>query len=592
MGGGSSHIALLTSIVLAFILFFYIFSLGSLVKPTVYVIQDRISVYRLFYEYLLGKYLSQVAITLGTVIWLTLSLRGKIRAATIGVYSSIVLTAVLSKSEVLLDIAALISVPLILSFFLLALFTSKLNLKMNDSSLATTYLSLVVIGASSISLFISSLAVLHVSLWGLRLKDYAYIVFILFSSVSPVLLILLVFALPIKLLTKRLVNKISAIESHLPPYNLKTKTKIFYLCFFMGLSIILVHVPYQQSLNDTTHTIGADTRNYVRFINTLEKSGDTSVLLKQAFISISGGDRPLSLLFLLSIVEISPYDHAFTIDRMPLILSPILVLVVFFLTKQLTSNDISSLLASFLTIVSFHVLVGTYAGFYANWMALIVGYLSIVFGFKCLKEPSKSKLILFSALTVVTLFCHTYTWTILTIVTIVFLCAALKLNYYPKRRILLLLLFVLASVAVDLSRIALTGAASGIERDISLAEQQQAGVGQFNQRWYNLISTTHYHYGSLFGNFIFFALGLYWLFKCKIREPYNIFLMIFLSIGMIPLFLGDWVVQSRVLYNIPFQIPTAIGLTFLLTRKKPGPLMLIAICIWLMAFSVRAVSNF
>ena len=68
-------------------------------------------------------------------------------------------------------------------------------------------------------------------------------------------------------------------------------------------------VPYQQSLNNTTHTIGADTRNYVRFIDTLEKSGDTSVLLKQAFISISGGDRPLSLLFLLLIVEISPYDH-------------------------------------------------------------------------------------------------------------------------------------------------------------------------------------------------------------------------------------------------------------------------------------------
>jgi hypothetical protein len=86
-------------------------------------------VYRLFYEYLLGKYLSHVAITLGTVIWLTLSLRGKIRAGTIGVYSNIVLTAVLSKSEVLLDIAALISVPLILSFFLIALFTSKLNLK-------------------------------------------------------------------------------------------------------------------------------------------------------------------------------------------------------------------------------------------------------------------------------------------------------------------------------------------------------------------------------------------------------------------------------------------------------------------------------
>jgi hypothetical protein len=29
--------------------------------------------------------------------------------------------------------------------------------------------------------------------------------------------------------------------------------------------------------------------------------------------------------------------------------------------------------------VSIHTLVGIYAGFYANWLALIVGYISLVF---------------------------------------------------------------------------------------------------------------------------------------------------------------------------------------------------------------------
>ena len=51
------------------------------------------------------------------------------------------------------------------------------------------------------------------------------------------------------------------------------------------------------------------------------------------------------------------------------------------------------------------------------------------------------------------------------------------------------------------------------------------------------------------------ALGLYWVFKADRHEPYNIFIMVFLSIGIVPLFFSDWVLQTRVLYNIPFQIP-------------------------------------
>jgi hypothetical protein len=592
IGRGSSNRTFLTSIVLAFILFFYIFAIGSLIKPTVYVLQDRVSVYRIFYEYVVGKYWNHLVIALGTIIWLSLSLTGKARSTTVSIYGILVLVAVLDRFGVLLDIAGLLSIPLILSFFLFNKFTSIIKLKKNVNSLTTNYLSIIAIATGTLSLYLSSSTALAISFGASRLKDYAYILLILFSSFSPVLLILLVFSLPIKLLSRRLAKKISTFEVHLPPYNAKTNTKILCLSFFMGLSIILGLISHQPSVNADTHMIGSDSRNYVRSVESLEKSGNTGILLNKAFISLNGGDRPLSLLFLLLSAKISPYDHSFTIDRMPLILSPTMVLVVFLLTRELTSNDIASLLAAFLTVVSFHTLVGTYAGFYANWLALITGYLSFIFAFKYLKNPRKLTIIIFSTLIVITLFCHVYTWTVLTIVSIIFLGAILKLSYYSRKRALLLLLVIFASIAIDAARVALTGAAAGIERDINVAQQQQAGLGQFNQRWYNLLSTTHFHYGSLFGNSIFFALGLYWLFKCKIREPYNILLLIFLSLGIIPLFLGDWVVQSRVFYNIPFQIPAAIALTFLLNTNKSGALVVVVVCIWLMAFSVRAVSNF
>jgi asparagine N-glycosylation enzyme membrane subunit Stt3 len=69
-----------------------------------------------------------------------------------------------------------------------------------------------------------------------------------------------------------------------------------------------------------------------------------------------------------------------SIEYIPIILAPTLVIVVYFVTRELIpNNDIAALLASFLTAVSSHTLIGIYAGFYANWLALTIGYLSFVF---------------------------------------------------------------------------------------------------------------------------------------------------------------------------------------------------------------------
>jgi hypothetical protein len=65
--------------------------------------------------------------------------------------------------------------------------------------------------------------------------------------------------------------------------------------------------------------------------------------------------------------------------------------------------------------------------------------------------------------------------------------------------------------------------------------------------------------------------------------------LIFLSIALVPIIFGDYVIQTRMLYNIPFEIPVAIALTSLV--RKNG-MIAVAICIWLLAIAVRTVSNF
>ena len=94
-------------------------------------------------------------------------------------------------------------------------------------------------------------------------------------------------------------------------------------------------------------------------------------------------------------------DLLFVFERLPLILGPLLVLAAYYLTRELTlNNDTASLLGSFLTAVSLPTLIGIYAGSYANWFALIIGYLCIIFLFRYLKVPSRFNLSLYSVLVV------------------------------------------------------------------------------------------------------------------------------------------------------------------------------------------------
>jgi hypothetical protein len=186
-------------------------------------------------------------------------------------------------------------------------------------------------------------------------------------------------------------------------------------------------------------------------------------------------------------------------------------------------------------------------------------------------------------------FTHAYTWTILALFSGIFLAVMYKLNRFQKKSIIILLILVVSSAAVDVTRSVLTGTSGGMQDDIGLA--RVAGAGQTALLWINLTNTSQIYAGGLFGNFIIFSLGSYWLVRSNSRDMSSLFILIFLAMAVLPILFGDDVIQSRVLYDIPFQIPAAIGLTYLI-RRPNGMLFVLPICVWLLAIAVRGVSNF
>src|SRR5690242_19187709 len=69
-----------------------------------------------------------------------------------------------------------------------------------------------------------------------------------------------------------------------------------------------------------------------------------------------------------------------------------------------------AVIAAIMTATSYQVIIGFYAAYYSNWMALITMSISIVFLLKSLQNLNGKNLALFATFTIATLFFHTYVW--------------------------------------------------------------------------------------------------------------------------------------------------------------------------------------
>jgi hypothetical protein len=609
--------SILSSVSFVACLFFYLYIIGSFFNHTVYPLIDRVTFYVSFQEHIVNEYVDNIIAIVAATLWFLFSLNNRaIRYSLSIAYGGTgTILAVISPNNISFYVITLLSLPLIVSVSLYYYYYKRQKNVLNfNAELTLRYISLVVVAISVIWIIVSILAFfIAPDFESISGGSYANQLFLLLSSFASIYIFLLVFCLPVKVLFRGALRMLKldikeedmsqTLPNHYEQNRQKTQTKIGFLSLAIFLSVILVLIPQHPSINIDNQDIGVDTHFYVTWIEELAKSKSAYDFAYQAFI-VQGqnGDRPLSLIFLFLVYHIVGGNLSEVLEHSPIILGPGLVLALYFLTLELTRNEKIALIAAFLGAVSLHTLAGIYGGFYANWLALIVGYISIVFLFRYLRSGRRSDIVIFSILLIGVLFFHVYTWTILAAIAGVFLLTMLVIqnkqknntnnnNYFPDRRIIWLLLFaILPSIVVDVSKVLLTGSSGGLEQDIELA-QRGLGIEQFNLRW-EILNTTMYHsLGGVFSNFIILLLGLFWLLKSNMREPYTVFLIIFLSAGIVPLFFGTWHIQARVFYDIPFEIPAAMSLYYI-SKRSGSMLVILAGCTWLVAISLFTVMNY
>ncbi|CAN5834022.1 hypothetical protein BH23THE1_BH23THE1_24860 [soil metagenome] len=597
LGFGASYKAIVTSSAFVLVCYFYVYSIASYLKLPIVIFQNGVT-YNAFFEntYLVDKNWDYIIIIALTVVWLSFSIRNKkLGIITSLIYTALAVTTSLSDFLIFYPFILFITLPFIISLVILdKIVKEKKILKSDTNLLLINYFSIIIIISSLIGIFLSSSFLLFsIEPSSIPIHNYSYPPYVLISNLAPVLILLLLFSFFIKILIRKfklqkILTKFTesslSVTSVYGHGQLPTKTKFFYLLIIIILSVTLFLIPHNPTVNETNQLIGVDTDEYMEWELILINSKSIDDLLHQVFVNIGKGDRPITLLFLLLIIETTTLDDPSVIEYFPLILLPLFILAVYFLTKELLSNDTTALFAAFLSGVSFHLLIGTYAALFANWLALIVGYFAITLFLKYLRGSNQLFGLFFFISLIVLLFTHVYTWVVITVVLTIFGIYSLKVCNTNRKRLFFLLLTIAISFVMEVVRLNNMDTSGSIPH-VNLISPRLSFELSY-QRWENLTFATLIYVGGIFSNFIIYVLAIYWALRSNLKEPGTVFLFIFLSIGIIPIFIGDEVLKARLFYNIPFQIPAAVALTYMM-KTPGGKIMAFALCMWILFVSVR-----
>ncbi len=342
---------------------------------------------------------------------------------------------------------------------------------------------------------------------------------------------------------------------------IKPNNRLF-LAISLILTIVFAIYPYFSSINPENFLVGYDLHFYIDWVKQLQDSNAGNITA-MVFNSFHKGDRPLTILFIYAIYSLTNLPIETVVQFFPLVLAPALVLVVYHFVKFATGNNghlagISALL----TVVSYYFIVGMFAGFLANWLALITVFLSLLILLRTFEKPSLIGYALFAFTTLTTLFIHVYTWSYF--ITGMMLYLILSYVIFRKdrqkvQRIILLAMIVSVNILVDGIRTHYTESTGGIESTSTLAS---SGISLHNlsMLWQNLNYNFNYYLGGYFTNFVMLALAFIWTLSAKFARNFDRLMLSMLYIGVIPVLFGDSLIQARVFYNMPLQIPAAVVL--------------------------------
>jgi len=352
----------------------------------------------------------------------------------------------------------------------------------------------------------------------------------------------------------------------------------------MGIfsSLVAALYPYSPALNPSSLPVGVDVPMY---LDLMAKVGNDPY---SAFI-VDGGSRPLILLLIYSFERILGSSIQEIVKYLPVILNPLLVFSVFFMVSQASDDLVWAALASFFTSMAFNMTIGMYSYYLANLLGLVFIYLAFGFLFNAVRTNNNVSVLIASVFGSLVVFTHP--WTFIQYYAVMMFYLVYK--YFIEKNsdgFSKIIFFLSFTGLIDLFKEVFIKGLGGYG-SLSSSLPQLINILNF---WNNNIFVFRYRFGGLLSNTIFLCLAAYGIYKLNRRDSYSTFLTLLIILSSIYYFTSNKVIQSRILYNIPFGVYTAQGVNGILSSQVNENIKKISIIFIIMSsvvYLLRSLGN-
>jgi len=373
------------------------------------------------------------------------------------------------------------------------------------------------------------------------------------------------------------------------------KALLLVVIFAILPTTALIFFAYSFPESSIKPFLGTDIPKYE---NWLEQLKNSESFWSGLFVEVTNGTRPLSLFVMFSLSEISDQNNLVILEYLPLLLAPALVLSVYFLVRTMYPGELMiAVVAAIMTAVSHQIVAGFYGALYANWFGLIMIFLSCLFLLKSLraKHPSFLNISLYGILGTLALFFHSFTWSFFIVAIVLFLIwtGISKKNSSQSLKVLgLLSIVTITMISIDFSHSYYIGTNDSFTNDL-INPATSFGLNEFANLQQNLFTAFTIYLGGFLTNSAVLLLVFLWAISAKYCHDSDRFLLCILFVSLIPILMSDFVVQSRIIYNLPLQIPASIIMVKFLKSSKFvfGIPLFFVILLMQFNYALRAMAN-
>jgi len=328
------------------------------------------------------------------------------------------------------------------------------------------------------------------------------------------------------------------------------------------ISFLASLYPYSPGVNPGFELVGADIDTFLSEYEWVRED-------VWSVFQIREGSRPLFYIFLYGFQGLTGFSTINSVRFIPSLLYPLLILATYFLSASFFDDDWIGGYAAFFTATGIQISVATYSYYQTNMLGLIFQYSSLGLFFRSIKNRKPVYLVLSLVLGGFTVFTHPWTFVqFIAVFLVLWASTFLKLPLLSKfsfeSGIRYISVYIFFLGFVELFKSLVLQGVGGSSVSVTLLESFL-----FNpMSWIPSLIGMTVLYDGMISNYLLFGLSAVGLWGFEPESDGEKYLWVLLILSSLIFLVSDEILKSRILFNLPYGLFSAIGLKKLMNHEQ------------------------